>query len=217
MRILVFLVLFGAWAISSEFSSVGSTGRVGSIYWTTCSGSGPSLDFARKQAIDQCKLSAADQLEINLRVDTLVVNTEKGSGLHEEIKSTKSIANLICEPGKEQLKESAGFYEILLECKFDLSKAKVSLEKMDDKPNSPSAIVASKRRIVIASVPKCESILVVSSRSNIIKCSSNPMAVVLEPGTKEVIVRAEHYKPYRVSKQLEDIKNAYLQIMLEPL
>lgn len=197
-----------------------STRRVGSNYWTVCSGSGPSIDIARKQAIEECKLSAADQLQTSVKTEVFVVNTEISSGIHQEIKDEKKIYNLICEPTGEDIKENSGFYQILIQCKFDLSKTSLVVDIDQTKENKnkikQTNLVIEKRRLTIATSPKCDSILVISDKSNIIECSSNPVSLVIEPETKELIIRAENYKPYRINKELGDSSET-LQIILDHL
>jgi hypothetical protein len=194
---------------------IDGTYKKGSVYQTICNGSGPSIDLARSEAILNCKSSAAAILKSDIRISSLVINTETNSGLHEEIVENKSIKNLICIPGNEKIRGQAGFFEITLECRFDLSKVIILQNKVDEiKMNK--TVNSQNKRIVVSTVPKCDSIVIVGKQSDILNCNSNPIVIYIPIGSQEIIIRAKNYKPKHLSiENLE--KKDEKQIFLDPM
>jgi len=97
----------------------------GSILTVVSTGSGPSLDLARRSAIDQAKSTAADQLNGSAYVRSMSIETEKTASFHSEVSSTKKVEGLVCKPLSEYVDQNEGVFSIWLKCEFDTKKAKV--------------------------------------------------------------------------------------------
>lgn len=97
----------------------------GAILTIVSSGSGPSLDLARRSAIDQAKSTAAEQLNGSAYVRSMSIETEKTASFHSEVSSTKKVEGLVCKPLSEYVDQKEGVFSIWLKCEFDTKKAKV--------------------------------------------------------------------------------------------
>jgi hypothetical protein len=206
-----------------------TTKKSGSLLTAVCEGLGPSVTLARKEAINNCQVSAKQFLNNEIKVKTLSVETEYSVGFHQEVEESGSVRNLVCNPKRDEVIEKDGQYQIWLECKFDLSKAKVesgSEKKSKEvgknitsglnlvKPAELKETDYDHQTIFLESIPQCESIIIIGAKSKTIPCSSNPMKVIIEDTDKEIIIRAKNFRPKTVPIQ----KGAYsetLQVFLE--
>lgn len=169
---------------------------VGGSYEVVCSGSGPSIFHARQVALDECRLSAASAIQQQLKIKAVSIQTEKDTAYHAEIVQDQLYEGLTCVPIKEAVKETDDQARAWLKCRFDLSKVKTATEGPLVKPK---IALSNKKRIVISSVPACESILVRGEKPKVIRCKSNPTTIYLEPGDETLIVRAKGYLPKKIS------------------
>lgn len=188
----------------------------GSILSVVTTGSGPSLDLARRSAMDQAKGTAAEQVNGSAYIQSMSIETEKTASFHSEISSTKKVEGLACKPLNEHVEEKDGIYTVWMRCEFDIKKARVEMvnengsqhrnTRANDKNtaksievverSSPgSGPVASKvsfgenRHLILSVVPWCESILVRGKQSRTILCKNNPVTVLILPTDSELIIR----------------------------
>lgn len=216
----------------------------GRILKTVCSGTGPSIDIARKEALESCRLTARQQLTTNIKVRSLTIQTEKSSGFHEEISENTQYTGLNCNPEKDEVIEREGSYQVWMKCRFNLSQVKVvpatteeirsnpkpqndetvsngsTLKELRTRPQSVGTekIVRDDRRnLSIASIPRCESLMIRGQKPRVIDCKNNPVTVVLDGGDDEIIVRAEGYEPKRILLNKEGKTHESIQVTLDLL
>lgn len=211
----------------------------GSIYTVSCYGEGPALDIARNQAKDSCLSSALRQAKTVFKVKTLTVETETAVGLHQEVESELQISGLTCKPINEDIQESDSQVKIWIQCRFDLSLAKIEgnsakketqsldfgdsvknrkeLSKLKSKANPRSHNISSAERkvLTISSVPQCTSLLIEGKSPRVQACTENPLSVVLNEGDLRIIVRAAGYQPKTVVLSDSIKPNDTVQIVLE--
>ncbi len=188
-----------AWAELPKFMADG-TKVIGHTLTSTCSGTGPSLDIARKVAINSCQSSAVDILADSVTFKSLIVQTEKDASLHSESSYSLSAKNLRCKPLAESVEQGEGFYQVYMKCSFDLKTVQtVPIEYDNNTPRMPSSIVAETKSITVSTIPQCEEILVRGDKPRVIKCSSNPTAFVLDATDSELIFRKSGKVPIRRS------------------
>lgn len=211
----------------------------GSIYTVICYGEGPALDIARNQAKDSCLSSASRQAKNIFKVKTLTVETETAVGLHQEVESDVQISGLTCNPLNEDIQELDSQFKIWIQCKFDLSLAKIEsqqikpdaeltnnadsiknrneLSKLKSKTTSRSHNITSAERkvLTISSVPQCTSLLIEGKSPRVQTCTENPLSVVLNDGDRRIIVRADGYQPKTVVLSDSLKPNDTVQIVLE--
>lgn len=184
-------------------------------FQTACSGTGPSTDLARAAALEECKGSAAHELSKSFTTTTLSVQTESSVGYHQEIANTQRFDNLTCEPQKEEIKELPGQFEVWVLCKFSVDKLKV-VDTSEIKPiviKNPT-VHGADRTVVIASVPKCQSVLVLGGKSRMVPCKGNPTMLVVSPEDTQILVRADGYLPKKVDLTQEK-SDETIQIFLD--
>lgn len=211
-----FIVSCAAMAAPPEWTRQNGIQQQGSILTVVTTGSGPSLDLARRLAIDQAKGTAAEQINGSANIQSMSIETEKSVSFHSEVSSTKKVEGLTCKPSNEYVEDKEGSFTVWLRCEFDLKKARVQM--VDETPRSSNESPASKkdvgksieivgkgpsasrvapgttsrgenRHLILSVVPSCESILVRGKQSRSISCKSNPVTVTLLPTDKELIIR----------------------------
>lgn len=219
----------------------------GSTLTVISTGSGPSLDMARRSAIDQAKATAADQVNGSANIQSLSIETEKSASFHSEVSSTKKVEGLVCKPMNEYVEDKGGFYNVWLRCEFDLKKARVQM--VDEAPNRSNDSLASgrpggksieivggsastsspipgkdsrseNRHLILSVVPSCESILVRGKQSRTILCKSNPVMVMVLPTDKEMIVRGPAGfvpKHLKVHGDAQDSESEAMEVYLDKL
>lgn len=240
-----FIVLCGiasAQAKTPDWAKRNTQSVNGKIFSTTCSGTGPSLDTARKEALDSCQLSARQQLVSNIKVRSLTIQTEKSSGFHEEVSDNTEYVGLTCIPEKDEVEELDGSFRVWMQCRFNLSKVSVSavtdatdhkdektapagiqnshsLSMIEEKPASRTAesITSDQTTLSISSIPKCESLIVRGPQTRVIPCRENPILVILEHSDSAIIVRAKGYKPKTISLGMEKKGHENVDVILDPL
>ena len=204
----------------------------GKSFITTCSGTGPSLDTARREALDSCRLSARQQLASNIEVRSLTIQSENSAGFHEEVLENARYERLVCVPSKDEVEETDGGYRVWMQCRFDLSKVKIKQpEKSIEPESSPrsstslgtlQSVSASVRglhdagnfTLVISVVPKCDSLLIRGKKPRQVACDSNPMKVVLDSTDKTILVRAAGFQSKTIAIESEKA-NANIQVLLD--
>jgi len=234
------LILGGiADAKAPEWAKKNTQSLSGNFLKTVCSGTGPSLDSARREALDSCRISARDQLTTNIKVKSLVVQTEKSVGFHEEITGSTSYSGLDCIPFRDDVEELDGAYKIWLECKFDLSKVKITPIEETEKIAKESEDSISNREelsvlagspapsgryfsgtqttLAISSVPKCESVIILGRKSRTVTCDENPLTIVIDAEDKEILVRAKGYAPKKILLGKERKSHEAIQVTLDLL
>lgn len=218
----------------------------GSLYRAVCSGVGPSLDIARKEASESCRVSASQQLTTNIQVKSISIETEKEVAYHRESIETLRYSGLICKPGREKIEESSGQVKVWLECSFDLSKArvlpsaKIDQTQENDKTQKngwiknkeklersaagytieakPGRHISSNRKIlVLAVIPQCTDLLIRGSApGRIVKCEDDPMTIRLEQTDSQIIVRAKGYISKTIELSKRKESEESVQVFLDP-
>lgn len=206
----------------------------GSIFRVVCSGEGPSIDLARREAEQGCKASAASKLTTDGHVKAVTVETEHDVGFHQEVTEQVHYLNLGCTPEREEVEGGDGQYTVWLRCRFDLSKAKVA--DTDDEPEYKAAgttsVVPSSHQkaqlkvhqnqtsesmsLSISTVPQCDDLLISGAKPRVVRCDSNPVNVVVEPGDTKALIRAKGYQPSTVELQTGGRSHDAVQIIMEP-
>ena len=200
----------------------------GSILTSVCQGIGPSQTIARKDAINNCIVTARQFLNGELKIKTLSTETEKSVGFHQEIEESSSIANLICEPKKDEIIEKDSQFQVWIKCQFDL-RAVVHTSKSEvvdlNKPAVPDKLITVKVNpavklesdnfeISLVVVPQCESVLVRGKKPRSVSCDTNPLKIIADDLDTELIVRAKGFQSKTV-KISSEVKNGTIQIFLE--
>lgn len=245
--VIVFIssVLLGgnAQAKVPEWAMKNSQSMSGGVLRVVCSGTGPSLDIARRDALNSCRSSARDQLVTNIKVRSLTVQSEKSSGFHEEISENTTYVGLNCIPDKEEIEESDGSLKIWMQCRFDLSKVKVIAEESKEpqtKEQYDHEGIANKQELImlearslkigaaktiqdqnttlsIASIPRCESLVIQGVKSRVVNCTENPMTITIDAQDNEILMRARGYKPKRIILNKEKKSHETIQVTLDLL
>lgn len=184
-------------------------------YSVTCSASGPSLDQARKQAISICKSSAMDQLPTKTKYHSVIIETERDLSLHAEAATEAVVKNLRCNPRHEEIVEAESSYTAYLMCDFDLSKTELTEAKANDPTQNiagrlgqfaeksvdytePIRLPSNSRSISISTAPQCQDILIRGKRSRIIRCTENPISIILAEDDSEVVIRKNGFRTKKV-------------------
>lgn len=238
-------ILFGelAQAKVPEWAKKNSQSLSGRVLKLVCSGTGPSLNIARRDALDSCRSSARNQLVTNIKVRSLTVQSEKSSGFHEEISENITYVGLNCIPDKEEIEESDGSFTVWMQCRFDLSKVTIapeeSKEPQVEQSNDYEGISNKKelttletkalKRVAtkiiqdqnttmsIVSIPRCESLIVRGAKSRVVDCTENPMTIVIDGGDNEILVRSRGYKPKKIILNKEKKSHETIQVTLDLL
>lgn len=219
----------------------------GSTLHVVSTGSGPSLDLARRSAIDQAKGTAADQVNGSANIQSMSIETEKSASFHSEVSSTKKVEGLVCKPLNEYVEDKGGFYTVWLRCEFDLKKARVQMideasdQSVESRPpgkgtgksieivegtvstSNPTAGKISRgenRHLILSVVPSCESILIRGKQSRTIPCQNNPVTVMVLPTDKEMIVRGPAgYAPkhLKVHGNVQDSESEAMEVYLDKM
>lgn len=181
------------------------------IYQAVCSGTGPSPEMARSEALQGCKSSVVSQLSSSGEAKTISIETETDVSIFQEISEAATFKDLICSQEREEIEEvDAGSFRVWLLCSFDLKKVqplateksannkpstatKASLSTLKDLPlraPQPRIVSQDKFTITLAVVPFCSKLLIRGARPRTITCQANPVSVVLERTDTEMIVIA---------------------------
>ncbi len=201
----------------------------GKTYTTVCSGQGPSVDLARAASLNSCKSSAATALSSTFSVSTTTIQTEQSSGLHEVVESSEKYENLSCDPQKEEIIESSGSYKVWTLCRFSLDKVQAKAEpaKPEVRDKAPLSVIDDKlptnythgtrRKISLAVVPQCESVIVLGSQPRIVDCTSSPVLVIISPNDSQLIIRGDvsEYQPKKINLNQTENRDETLQVFLE--
>lgn len=200
----------------------------GTILTSICQGTGPSQTLARKDAINNCIVSARQFLNSEIKIKTLSIETEKSVGFHQEIEESGLIKNLVCEPKKDETIEKDGQFQVWIECLFDLravihtstnevveSKNPVERDNLTSVKASPTVKIDSDNfEVTLMVVPKCDSVLIRGKQPRSINCDSNPLQIVADSLDTHIIVRAKGFQPKTI-KITNEVKNETVQIFLE--
>ena len=202
--------------------------KSGNLFTSICEGLGPSVSLARKEAINNCQVSAKQFLDNEIKVKTLSVETEYSVGFHQEVEEVGSVRNLVCNPKRDEVIEKDSQFQVWIQCEFNLTKAssmpdKKSEAKADSARTSGLTAVTPKMKsetsrdsqsVVLESVPQCDSIVIRGIKSRTMSCASNPMSVVITDGDKEIIVRAKDFVPKTIPVPQGGL-NETIQVFLE--
>ena len=202
----------------------------GRAYTAVCSGRGPSVDLARAESLRSCKASAAAALSTTFSVSSTSIQTEQSAGLHEVVSISESFNNLSCAPLKEETIETSGSsYEVWTLCKFSLEEAQVKatpakpevlsgtpLSIIDDKLPA-SYVHGEKRKLSLAVIPQCKSIMVLGSQPRVIECKSSPVLIVVSPQDHQLIIRSDvsEYQPKKIDLNETENRDETFQVFLD--
>jgi hypothetical protein len=195
----------------------------GKIFRIVCSGTGPSIGFARQNALDSCKVSAAQQLATDVVVKSVSVTSETQAAFQQEVVNESQVTGLSCTPKREETEETDAEVKLWLLCEFDLSKARiVAARPVDRHPDSASqlaGILSDERTVLtLAVVPGCTDVIIRGgSPARVVSCGGlNPVSVVLRPDDRELTLRAKDYLPKTLFLGPERAARDYVQVYLEP-
>lgn len=210
-RFLLFLFLLPITANAIDDWRHAPTSMQGKVLQTTCEGDAPSSSLAKGSAIKNCQAFASDYLSSELKVSRLSVETEKDVAFHQAVSSKATYKNLMCDVQKEQVEERDGSFKAWVRCKFDLSTVKsepiADAQEEEEQPTQqhldqefvlPDRIESDKRIVDIFTSPACDSILVESGTSKVIRCNGNQQTVVLDRQPARVLIRKSGYPPITV-------------------
>jgi hypothetical protein len=213
---LLLTLLLSQASASTPSWAVNDTERLeGTRYRAVCSGDGPSIGLARRQAIDDCKVSAAEHLPGEITVKSLSVLSEQDGAYHQEVTRRSRVTGLSCNPLREHVEETDARVKVWILCLFDLSRAHARIQWP----------VLAKRRggragvLTLAVLPDCTSVIVRGSGpARVVRCDRNPVSVLVEPGDNELLVRGEGSLPKWVAVPPElGIKGReYARVVLDP-
>lgn len=223
---LVFLPVATAWARLPDWASRDTQRREGNILRLVCAGSGPSIGFARRDALDSCRVSAAQQVANDLSVKSLSISSERDVAYQQEVLNQTHVTGLTCLPRREQIVQKDAEITLWLLCEFDLSKARAERgrEPQSDRESDAddfaagSYVVDDERKVLtITSVPGCSDMIVRGSGpARVVPCDHNPVSIVLRPGDGEIILRAPNHFPKSIFLGPKREVRGYVQIILEP-
>jgi len=220
--------------------------RIGDIYRVVCSGDGPAIDIARREATNSCMIDASRQLNRNTKIRSMTIETEKEAAFHQEVNEDVNVSNLQCNPIKESIEQQSDRrFIVWLHCEFDISIVGIEL---DEKPrdqalnseatrmkeelkqvksirkgnvkNQNKVIVSTaKKALNIATIPSCSEILIRGINPRIVKCIHNPIGIVVDDSDDEAIVRADGFVPKSINLKLllKENSHAPIQVILDPL
>jgi hypothetical protein len=200
----------------------------GSILMSICQGTGPSQTLARKDAINNCLVSARQFLNSEINIKTLSTETEKSVGFHQEIEESGLIKKLVCTPKRDETIEKDSQFQVWIECQFDLravvhtstnevseSRNPVERDNLTTVKASPIVKTDSDNfEVTLMVVPKCDSVLIRGKKLRSINCDSNPLKIVADNLDTQIIVRANGFQSKTI-KITNEVKNETVQIFLE--
>ena len=216
--------------------------RNGNLFRVVCDGIGPSLDLARRDVLEKCRLTAASQLATSIRAKSITAETEKEVVFHREVSEENEYDGLVCQPGREHIEEKSNQTRVWLECAFDLSKAKSKAEsssssseekdsdiglisnKIDLAPASSKSsqkpgrfLNSNQGTLLISVVPQCSDLLIRGKLpARVVKCDSDPMTVTIGPDDQEIIVRATGHMPKTIQLSGQRGGEDHVHVFLNP-
>lgn len=197
-----------------------------------CSGSGPSFDLARREAIYNCNSALNQYLGKNAKVYSVTIQTTKDTEYHEEISSDEKYKDLSCEPLREFTEQKDSTHRVWLRCKFNLQKIEVTKKKEDLNKDNRSILKTLKAHTIkdrpelvdqtigvysISVVPQCENMMIKGNLPRIINCEANPVAVTIYKGDSEIIVNKEGYLSEEIIVSSEKIEDESITVLLEKI
>lgn len=206
--ILVSLLSAQSWADMPNWAKKNSTRKSGNLLTTVCEGVGPSASLARKDAINNCQVTARQFVANEIKIKSFSVETESSVGFHQEVEDSAVVKNLSCDPKKEETTELNDQFRVWIECQFVLKKIEVtsvdpkstSTETVRDdlksvEPSKKVDLQKDGQTVFLEVVPQCESVLVRGSKPKVINCKSNPVRLSLGDDDSEIIIRAKGFQP----------------------
>lgn len=242
-RTLLAAAMLGALCAPMALGQVPQWARSEGIKWfgknleIVCQGTGPSVDIARREALGGCRASASSQINSDVHVKSLSIETEKDVGYHQQVTSDAVVRDLRCNPINEDIQERDGSFTVWTKCRFDTALTKVENNIAGAPPKAPSdaedtttklsskgdvdvgkIIEGEEIEIYLSTVPSCSSILFNGPRSRIKNCDSNPIRLLLRPDDQSVVIRAKGHVPKTLqSSVLLKKKSETVQVFLDPL
>ncbi len=198
-----------------------------------CDAEAPAKDIAFRIALDQCRGIAASQLQSNIKVNSISMQTESTSSFHEEVSSSKQIKNLLCNVKNQFVESLTDKQHVYIQCEFDLSKAiveqvpeldnkaikaeSVNLISNEDKskPIVPTSVTLSNNKVIssksiqliVSTIPSCSSIIIKNKSTNrVIECTENPINIFIIDGDIEAIFRPKDNKYLPRHIKLNDLR-----------
>ncbi|MGZ3696616.1 MAG: hypothetical protein ACXWPM_10925 [Bdellovibrionota bacterium] len=219
----VFLLAIGAsavWAGAPSWAMHDTQRLEGSVYRVVCSGLGPSIGFARQDAIDSCKASAAQHLSSDISVKSLSVTSERQSAYQQEVVNHAEVSGLVCIPRREEIQEGESQVRLWVLCEFDLSHAQAAAVRRapsQDPVRFGSYETDQKRVLTLAVIPRCTDLIIRGGGpARLVRCDQNPVSVFLDPQDQEVLVRANGYFPKTLPLAANTEARSYEKVILEP-
>lgn len=189
-----------------------------------CSGTGPSVGLARKDALNDCWTSAAHELSSDISVKSLSASSERQVLYQQEVLNRSRVGGLACTVRRETVEQTGDQLTVWLLCEFDLSKAK-AIPASEDGLASDFAVPVelpiaadSRNRVVVtlATVPRCEDVTILGKApARVLPCDRNPMPVLIDPEDNEILVRARDHYPKSVFLGPHREARGYVQVVLQ--
>lgn len=207
----------------------------GKLYRAVCSGTGPSIGFARQDAIDSCKVSAAQHLPTEITVKSMSVTSERDGAYAQEVRNRARVSGLVCAPRREAIEERETGVRVWILCEFDLSRAHAARERLPARDEEEEGewirnreelettelarYVTDRRKVLtLAVIPRCTDLIVRGgSPARVIRCDRNPISILVEPDDREVLVRSDGRFPKTVLLGPSKESRGYAKVILEPM
>ena len=127
----VLLVLYGqsSWGSPPDWAKQNTQVRKGNLYRVVCTGEAPSIDLARREALQSCRNSATSQLMTEANIKRVTIETERAVAYHQEVSEDLNYKGLDCVPEQEQIDDHQSSVQVWMKCLFDLNKATVTPRK----------------------------------------------------------------------------------------
>lgn len=183
----------------------------GSKLTLQCTGTGPSEDVAFQTALDSCRQSAGNTINSQLESNSLIIETEHSGAYHSEVSRKYSVAGLDCLKLKATTENIDGSYLSRIECDFNLNNAKI----VPISANAPIKYVHGKNRhIVLSSIPPCQDLVITGESARSIKCTHNPVIVLIKSTDQELIIRSKDRIPKHIPlSEISETIEVYLERM----
>lgn len=218
----------------------------GHLFSAVCAGSGPGVGHARQEAIDSCKVSAAQHLLTEVDVRSMSIASEGQAAYRQEVVSRSRVSGLVCVPRREEIQEDGDRVKLWVLCEFDLSRARaVSVGAMETQENAPepgrpdwisnrkalegvesvrnrstpeNSPGARERVLTIAVIPMCTDVVVQGEMpARVVRCTRNPVSIAIDPADRQLLVRADGYFPKTILLAPSKDSRGYAKVVLEPI
>lgn len=171
-----------------------------------CDGIGPSAASATKNCHTNCRAAASEVLIKDVSFNHLLIQSENDTAIFDKVEIDFEVMGLICRPQRESIEEKDGLFEAWILCRFNKrntilqeQSAQTKTSRLTQVTDSNAIISKDMRRMLVSTVPSCESILIVNKTGGRIhRCTENPSTLFLAKDEVRLIVRQIGYRPQEV-------------------